>query len=421
MINTHEHLDSEDEFMAQQVDFGRLFLHYANCDVVSAGCPLMDMERIQLDATLGPREKWQLMAPYWEYARGTGYAQCLELAIRDLYGLGGLSADTVEPLSERMAANRRPGFYREVFDKAGIAVALWNRLDRMGPLPHMWTPAYDTTLFIQDILSPFTKLQEPGWQLGWGRQVLCLEDYLQAIEERFAAHAKKASAIKFGQAYERPLHFADRARGEVEPIFNQALNAGWERNVSAPSMEALRALQDYLVHFSLQQCARYDLTVKFHTGLQEGNGNTIRNSRAALLSNLFFKYPTVRFDIYHISYPYQEELLTLAKNFANVAIDFCWMWIINPTAGRRALSEFLDAVPANKIHGFGGDFIFVEGTYGHAIMAKQQIARTLAEKVSEGDMTTERAMTVGRWLLRDNPIHWFGLRDKVPAEVLGAD
>jgi predicted TIM-barrel fold metal-dependent hydrolase len=126
------------------------------------------------------------------------------------------------------------------------------------------------------------------------------------------------------------------------------------------------AIQDYLVHFSLQQCAKHNLVVKFHTGLQEGNGNTIRNSRAALLSNLFFRYPQVRFNIYHISYPYQEELLTLAKNFANVAIDFCWMWIINPAAGRRALSEFLDAVPANKIHGFGGDFIFVEGTYGHA-------------------------------------------------------
>jgi len=187
-----------------------------------------------------------------------------------------------------------------------------------------------------------------------------------------------------------------------------------------PTMEELRAIQDYLVHFSLQQCARYDLVAKFHTGLHEGNGNTITNSRAALLANLFARYPTVRFDIYHISYPYQDELATLAKNFPNVAIDFCWMWIINPAAGRRALSEYLDAVPANKIHGFGGDFIFIEGTYGHAVMAKESIAWVLAEKVSDGDMTVDRAIQVGTWLLRDNPIRWFGLRDKVPADVLGA-
>ena len=421
MVDTHEHLDTEEEFVSQHVDFGRLFLHYANCDLVSAGCPPKDMERVQSDPQLSPREKWALIAPYWEYARGTGYGRCLEIAIRDLYGLDGLSADTVEPLSEAMAANRRPGYYREVYDKAGIGVALWNRLDRNGPIPRVWTPAYDHGLFVQDMLAPFMGVGDPEWQTGWGREILCLDDYLGAIEARFAAHARNASALKIGLAYQRPLVFEDRSRGEVEPLFNRALNAGWERNVAMPSMGELRAIQDYLMHFGLRQCAKYDLVVKFHTGLQEGNANTIRNSRAALLSNLFFKYPSVRFDIYHISYPYQEELLTLAKNFPNVAIDFCWMWIINPAAGRRALSEFLDAVPANKIHGFGGDFIFIEGTYGHAMMAKEGIARTLADKVADGDMSADRAMQVGRWLLRDNPINWFGLRDKVAPEILGAD
>jgi uncharacterized protein len=421
IVDTHEHLDTEADFASEPVDFGRLFVHYANCDLISAGCPPGDMERVTSDRRLAPRDKWQLIAPYWERIRDTGYARCLELAIRDLYGLDGLRAETVEPLSARMDANRRPGFYREVFDKAGIAVALWNRLDRYRPGPPIWQPEYDRNLFVQDMLSSFLTFDAPGWREGWGREILCLDDFLGAVEERFAAYARQASALKFGIAYSRPLVFEDRARSEIEPLFNRALNAGWERNASMPSLAELRAIQDHMVHFALQQCSRYGLTAKFHTGLQEGNGNTIRNSRAALLSNLFFKYPRVRFDIYHISYPYQEELLTLAKNFANVAIDFCWMWIINPTAGRRALSEFLEAVPANKIHGYGGDFIFVEGTYGHAIMAKENIARVLAEKVADGDMGMERALTVGRWLLRDNPIAWFGLRDKVPPEVLGRE
>ena len=418
MVNTHEHLDTEEEFAAQHVDFGRLFLHYANCDLVSAGCPPTDIERLQNDAEMAPRDKWRLIAPYWDYVRGTGYGRCLEVAIRDLYDLDGLSLDTVEPLSERMAASRRPGYYREVFDKTGIAVALWNRLDRNGPIPRMWTPQYDRTLFIQDMLGP-VDIDSPEWRARWGREILCLDDYLGAIEERFAKYATSASAIKFGVAYSRPIFFEDRARSEIEPLFNRLLNAGWERNVSQPSMEELRAILDYIVHFCLQQCSKHDLVAKFHTGLQEGNGNTIGNSRAALLSNLFFKYPNVRFDIYHISYPYQEELITLAKNFSNVAIDFCWMWIINPAAGRRALSDCLDAIPANKIHGFGGDFIFVEGTYGHAMMAKENIARVLADKVSDGEMTVDRAQTLGRWMLRDNPIAWFGLEGKVPPEVLG--
>ena len=415
MVDTHEHLDAEDAFIAQHVDFGRLFLHYANCDLVSAGCPLGDIERLTLDDGLSPREKWQLIAPYWDFMRGTGYGRCLEIAIRDLYGLDGLNAETVEPLSERMAANRQPGFYRQVFEKAGIGIALWNRLDRLGPLSRMWGEQYDRTLFVQDMLASHLDLQAPDWRERWGREILSLDDYLGAIEERFAAYASQASALKIGLAYSRPLYFEDRARSEVEPFFNRLLNAGWERNAAMPTMGELRAVQDYLVHFSLQQCAKHDLTVKFHTGLQEGNGNTIGNSRAALLNNLFFKYPKVRFDVYHISYPYQDELATLAKNFSNVAIDFCWMWIINPAAGRRALGEFLEAVPANKIHGFGGDFIFVEGSYGHAIMAKENIARTLADKVADGDMTMDRALQVGRWLLYDNPIGWFRLEGKMPA------
>ena len=429
MIDTHEHLDTEEEVIREHADFGRLFLHYASCDLISAGCPPEDLLRLQNIRDLSPAEKWRMIAPYWDFVRGTGYGRCLEIAIHDLYDIDGLSGDTVEGLSEKMMTARRRGYYREVFDRAGIGLALWNRLDRLAPIPRMWSPEYDRALFIQDMLAPFLRLdlqklsglhdyEMEEWHQGWGREILCLDDYIGAIEERFSAYAAQASALKIPIAYYRPLVFKDPSRGEIEPLFNQLLNSGWERNASLPSLEQLQAIQDYLVHFSIRQCARYDLTVKFHTGLQEGNANTIRNSRASLLSNLFFKYPKVRFDIYHISYPYQEELVTLVKNFPNVAVDFCWMWIVNPAAGRRALSDFLDAVPANKIHGFGGDFIFIEGSYGHAIMAKDNIARVLAEKVSEGSITEERARQIARWILRDNPVDWFGLREKVPADVL---
>jgi predicted TIM-barrel fold metal-dependent hydrolase len=430
MIDTHEHLDTEEEFIREPADFSRLFLHYANCDLISAGCPQQSILQLQTDRNLSPPEKWRLIAPYWEYVRGTGYGRCLEIAIRDLYDVDGLNGETVEVLSEKMGEARRRGYYREVFGRAGIALALWNRLDRLASIPRMWSPEYDRTLFIQDLLAPFLQLDRQKisglhayeleeWHQGWGREILCLDDYLGAIEERFCACASQASALKIPIAYYRPLSFPDRSRGEIEPLFNQLLNSGWERNVSLPTLEQLRAIQDYLVHFSIRQCASYDLTVKFHTGLQEGNANTIRNSRASLLSNLFFKYSKVRFDIYHISYPYQEELVTLVKNFPNVSVDFCWMWIVNPAAGRRALDDFLDAVPANKIHGFGGDFIFIEGSYGHAVMAKDNIARVLAEKVNDGAMSVERALQVARWILRDNPIQWFGLKGKVPAEILG--
>ena len=72
----------------------------------------------------------------------------------------------------------------------------------------------------------------------------------------------------------------------------------------------------------------------------------------------------------------------------------------------------LDTVPANKIHGFGGDYIFVEGTYGHAVMARREIARVLCEKIEEGTFDEDYAVQVGRMLLRDNPIENFGLEKR---------
>jgi hypothetical protein len=44
----------------------------------------------------------------------------------------------------------------------------------------------------------------------------------------------------------------------------------------------------------------------------------IANSNPTLLTNLFFLYPNLKFDLFHISYPYQGELSVLAKGFPNV-------------------------------------------------------------------------------------------------------
>lgn len=68
MVDTHEHLDTEAEFAAQRVDFGRLFLDYACCDLISAGCPAADVARIQSDGRLGPRDNsWRAVTamPCW--------------------------------------------------------------------------------------------------------------------------------------------------------------------------------------------------------------------------------------------------------------------------------------------------------------------------------------------------------------------
>jgi glucuronate isomerase len=401
IIDCHEHLQRESELpIGDAVHIGRLFGHYASSDLISAGMPRADLDAVREDIALAPRERWALVEPWYRRAWNTAYCEALRIALHDLYDVDDFSADSVDALSNTMRQEIAPGFTRRVFDRAGIDYAMTNPF---GPKP-VFNPDFDPACFICDMTDAFTGLDIEALRADSGMNIACLDDYLAVIDWYFARDAACAGAFKVGRAYDRTLSWDDVPKGAVDGIFNRLLAFN-----DRPDRRDIKALEDFILHYLCRKCGEHGLRMKFHTGLQEGNGNIIMNSRAALMANLFMKYPRTGFDMYHISYPYQEELVTLAKNFPNVTIDFCWMWIMNPAAGRRALSDMLDAVPANKIHGFGADFIFVEGSYGHAIIARREITRVLCEKIEEGRFTEDYALEVARMLLRANPIANFNL------------
>ena len=165
-----------------------------------------------------------------------------------------------------------------------------------------------------------------------------------------------------------------------------------------------------MFHHVVRLCDAHKIPMQIHTGLHAGNGNFIENSRPVHLTNLFFLYPQVKFDLFHIGYPYQGELSVLAKLFPNVYVDLCWAHIVSPGATRRALQDFLETVPVNKIFGFGGDYRYPELSYAHAKMARRNIALTLAERVESGFCTEDEALEIAHMLLRDNPAQLFSPR-----------
>ena len=168
-----------------------------------------------------------------------------------------------------------------------------------------------------------------------------------------------------------------------------------------------------MMHALLRLADQRGLTVQVHTGIQEGNGNVIADSNPVNLTNCFLEYENITFDIFHMGYPYTQELSNLAKNFRNVNIDMCWGHIISPEAARRALSEWLDAVPANKIIAFGGDYCFVDGVYGHQKLARENVATVLADKVADGSFDLDRAKQIAHWLFVDNPARILKLTDRL--------
>jgi len=148
LVDTHEHLFAEDERHRAAVDFGYLFPHYASSDLVSAGLPPALLEAVRLPSLpammerwrrmrraryfptpprtdMSLEERWEVLAPYWECIRSTGYGTCLRIAIRDLFGVADLSGQTIRELSDAIADSRRPGWYQHVLkERARIAVSI---------------------------------------------------------------------------------------------------------------------------------------------------------------------------------------------------------------------------------------------------------------------------------------------------------
>lgn len=419
LVDTHEHLFAEDERHRAAVDFGYLFPHYASSDLVSAGLPPSLLEAVRLPSLpamverwrrmrraryfptpprtdMSIEERWEVLAPYWECIRSTGYGTCLRIAIRDLFDVADLSGQTIRQLSDAIAASRRPGWYHHVLkEKARIAVSIQDD-GRATVDKNFFVPA----VRLEHFAVARTREELSALEGECGFAIHSLDELVKAMQTALDRYVMEgAVAVKIGLAYRRTIRFEKVPRAEAERLFNRIASHLGE----GPSWEEARPLQDYMIHQVIRAAIDRDLPIQIHTGLQEGNENILTNSNPMLLVNLFIDYREAKFDVFHGAYPYTGELLALAKNFPNVYLDLCWLHIISPSAGARVLHEAIETVPANKIFAFGGDFIIPEGAYGHSVMARQVVSRVLTEKVSEGYLTEDEAVGLAGRILRDNP------------------
>ena len=410
IIDTHEHLPMEAERDPKADLLSEWLIHYFSCDLVSAGLSEEALAKVR-DPSQDLMKRWALVEPYWDAARSTGYGRALDLAAKGIYGIDGVNRRTVGPLNEAFKAARdKGGHYRTVLkEKSRIALSLVDSnlgCDREFFASVVRPEEFVLPTHLKDVRAVGAKV---------GLRVHRLDDWEEAMRltiER--ALDAGAVALKLGLAYQRSLQFdkADRAAAEREfnVLFDPAHTPDWRGGVKIGP-----AFQNYMVHAVLGLADQKGLTVQIHTGIQEGNGNVMSDARPSLLSNLLLEYRNVRFDLFHMGYPWLLELGVLAKNFASVHIDMCWGHIVSPEAARRGLTEWLDTVPANKISAFGGDYGFVDGVYGHQLLARQNVAASLAAKVAGGSMDLDRAKQIAQWMFIDNPTRLFGLADRLKA------
>jgi len=411
VVDTHEHLTQEADWLAAPegtVDFSRFFAHYASVDLVSAGLSQADLGAIRSDKT-PLDEKWELFEPFWDKARNTAYCKAVDLTVRDLFDLPGLSRETYRPLAEKMREMRRPGYYRMVLkDRARIALSVLDlgteAADREFFAPVARLDHFIMVHRLEDLLSIETEA---------GMSIHSLDQLVTALGKVFETKKQHGVvAIKSGLAYVRTLNYQNPSKPDAERVFSQVFARRGPRDndgVYGTLPGDAKVLQDYMFHQIVQHCIEHGLPMQIHTGIQEGNGNCLEQSNPVLLNDVFLRYPGARFDLFHAGYPYWSELGVMAKMFPGVHADLCWMNVISPAGARRALDEWLEVMPASKIFAFGGDYIFVEGAYAHSRFARANVAKALAAKVDDGYLTMDEATRVAEMILRDNANQFFGL------------
>jgi predicted TIM-barrel fold metal-dependent hydrolase len=134
--------------------------------------------------------------------------------------------------------------------------------------------------------------------------------------------------------------------------------------------------------------------------------------RPSHLSDLLIAYPQARFVLMHIGYPYTQEVLALAKHFANVYADLCWAWSFDPQSSMEFVRRFIHTAPINKLFGFGGDTLFPPMAVGYAMQMRKWLKRALTAEVEDGEMSEMEAMKVATRLLRQNQYECFDVEAK---------
>ena len=405
IVDTHEHLPYREDAREKNTDVLKEWLqHYFSRDLISAGLPLKDYPKV-LDHGRPLMERWDLVEPYWQAARHTGYGRSLAACARDLYGVPCINRSTISRLDDEFQKSLAPGHFRRVLKEKGrIAVSI---LDSNLDCDRTW---FRSTGNVGPLVRPRSCTELNAVAAEAGMTVTCLDEWLEACVRAARRYVERgAVCFKDSLAYVRPLAYERHTRAEAEIAFNRFL-----ADLHAADGETLGAIpgiamQDFTMHWLLAEANRRGWAWQVHTGLLEGSGNLLANADPLRLCNLFLDYPHVRFDLFHIGYPWQHQVSALAKMFPNVTIDMCWAHIISPTACVDALAEWVDTVPLNKISAFGGDYCFIDGVYGHQLMARQNVSAALARKVNEGVLGLDDANEAARMLFVDNPRRLFGL------------
>jgi hypothetical protein len=237
-----------------------------------------------------------------------------------------------------------------------------------------------------------------------------LAGYEDFIARTLAENKKRGGvAMKFEAAYFRTLYFSDPPRAEAEALYTKYRAGG------VPTASEYRVFQDYIFRGLVGQAERLRLPMHFHTALGIGDYFSLRNGNVVNLENVLHdaRYKNVTFVLVHGGWPYTMEaaLLTASKN---VYLDTSLQSeILYPSRFKAVLKQLLTLYPDKMMYGsdafpFSEALGAEESFWIAARTTRTALAAALAELVTEGAFSEQKALELAQMYLHDNAAKLYG-------------
>ena len=404
LVDTHEHMKREAEWVENGPDILQdLFQNYVPADLVTAGASAEAMGNL-MDASQDIASRFEGIREAWEATQFTGYGEAVSLIAKHIYGLDELTGDGLAGAAN-LKTLRAPGKrYHILHDLAN--------LDHIQTDDFSWQCTPDSSgpdFFLYDLSwATFCggQVDPSAIHAETGVEVKDLGSLKRAMEAIFAKHAPCAIAVKSQHAYNRTLDWTERSDAEA----STALNAVLTKPASDIDESTRLCLGDWCWARGVEFTIEYNLPFKIHTGYYAGNDRMpVRRIPAGNMCALFARYLDAKFVLMHIAYPYNDELVALAKHYRNIWVDFCWAWSIDPYSSRDFLRRCIHAVPSNKLFAFGGDTGWPTSAMAYAIQARNEIRRALEAEIADGYLTEKQAMAFATRIMNTNQYDCFDI------------
>ncbi|MCX6359296.1 MAG: amidohydrolase family protein [Armatimonadetes bacterium] len=336
---------------------------------------------------------------FLELMCGNSYFRWYERALASLFGIEEITTGNWDSVSEAAAATLALDVSHEVIlrdhtkCRRAVLDAYWAPGSDNG-LPDLYSPTLRVNSFVYGRTLQTSDHNGNNAQRLYGA---CsdLDEYVAMADRVIAEHkARGAVALKSALAYDRPLDFRPVDKRDAARVFNDP-DAG---------PEADRLFGDYTYDQLCAAAARAALPFQNHVGLGRLGGSNPMN-----LQPMIERHPETRFVLFHMGYPWIEEVCALSHNYANVYPDLCWLPSIGATATVRALHSLIETGRDASRVCWGGDAWMVTETYAASLAMRHALKAALTEKMESGYLTPMRARMWAERILWRNAAELYGL------------